>query len=191
MKKIVLASASPRRKELMQQIGFDFEIGVSRVDEEISKHSPEEIAKELSYQKARDVFEHGHVNDLVIGADTIVSMDEEILGKPKDFTEAVTMLEYLEGKIHQVYTGVTFIWVQDGTTHVMSFYEKTDVELYPILEQEILAYVASGEPFDKAGGYGIQGSFAAYVKKINGDYNNVVGLPVGRLYQELKNHDLI
>ena len=124
-------------------------------------------------------------------ADTIVTMDEDIMGKPKDNTEAVCMLENLQGRIHRVYTGVAIIWVADDITHVRSFYEMTEVELYQMTEQEILAYVASGEPFDKAGGYGIQGCFAAYVKRINGDYNNVVGMPIGRLYQELRNHNLI
>lgn len=191
MKKLILASASPRRKELLQQIGLEFQVGVSKMDEVATKHSPEEIAKELSYQKARDVFEHGHTNDVVIGADTIVTMDEDIMGKPKDNTEAVCMLENLQGRIHRVYTGVAIIWVADDITHVRSFYEMTEVVLYQMTEQEILAYVASGEPFDKAGGYGIQGCFAAYVKRINGDYNNVVGMPIGRLYQELRNHNLI
>lgn len=191
MKKLILASTSPRRKELMQQIGLAFQIGVSKTDEEPTKHSPDEIAKELSYQKAREVFERGHTEDIVIGADTVVSLDETVMGKPKDEAEAISMLESLQGKTHQVYTGVSIIWSLDGTTHVRSFLEVTKVTLYEMTKQEILAYVESGEPFDKAGGYGIQGSFAAYVKHINGDYNNVVGLPIGRLYQELKNHKLI
>lgn len=191
MKKLILASASPRRRELLDQIGLEYTIEVSNTEELTTRNNPEDIAKELSYQKARDVFENGHMEDIVIGADTVVSLDDEVLGKPKSHDEAVTMLEGLEGRTHQVYTGVTIIWSRDGSTHVKSFFEMTDVELYPISEPEILSYVASGEPMDKAGGYGIQGRFAIHVKGITGDYNNVVGLPVAKLYQELKFHELI
>ena len=136
MKKLILASASPRRKELMQQIGLAFQIGVSKTDEEPTKHSPDEIAKELSYQKAREVFERGHTEDIVIGADTVVSLDETVMGKPKDEAEAISMLESLQGKTHQVYTGVSIIWSLDGTTHVRSFLEVTKVTLYEMTKQQ-------------------------------------------------------
>lgn len=190
MKSIILASASPRRKELMTQIGLTFRVQPSNNDEIITKTNPEEIVKELSHQKAKEVFENGHLQDIVIGADTIVIYEGNILGKPKDEAEAYAMINRLQGNTHQVYTGVSVIWKQENITHVLTFADRTDVELYPMSEKEIREYVDTKEPFDKAGGYGIQGCFASFVKRINGDYNNVVGLPVARLYQELKNQKL-
>ena len=190
MKSIILASASPRRKELMTQVGLTFRVQPSNNDEIITKNNPEEIVKELSYQKAKEVFENGHLQDIVIGADTIVIYEGNILGKPKDEAEAYAMINRLQGNTHQVYTGVTVIWKQENNTHVLAFAERTDVELFPMSDKEIREYVDTKEPFDKAGGYGIQGCFASFVKRINGDYNNVVGLPVARLYQELKNQKL-
>ena len=123
---------------------------------------------------------------IVIGADTVVAYDGKILGKPADKEDAVHMLSMLSGNTHEVYTGVTFCYAEGGTEKVHTFYERTAVTFYPMSRDEIANYVASGDPMDKAGAYGIQGSFAAYVKGIEGDYNNVVGLPVGRLYQEIK-----
>lgn len=190
MKSIILASASPRRKELMTQVGLTFRVQPSNNDEIITKNNPEEIVKELSYQKAKEVFENGHLQDIVIGADTIVIYEGNILGKPKDEAEAYAMINRLQGNTHQVYTGVSVIWKQENNTHVLAFAERTDVELFPMTDKEIKEYVDTKEPFDKAGGYGIQGCFASFVKRINGDYNNVVGLPVARLYQELKNQKL-
>lgn len=190
MKSIILASASPRRKELMTQVGLTFRVQPSNNDEIITKNNPEEIVKELSYQKAKEVFENGHLQDIVIGADTIVIYEGNILGKPKDEAEAYAMIHRLQGNTHQVYTGVSVIWKQENNTHVLAFAERTDVELFPMSDKEIREYVDTKEPFDKAGGYGIQGCFASFVKRINGDYNNVVGLPVARLYQELKNQKL-
>lgn len=190
MKSIILASASPRRRELMTQVGFTFRVQPSYNDEIITKNNPEEIVKELSYQKAKEVFENGHLQDIVIGADTIVIYEGNILGKPKDEAEAYAMINRLQGNTHQVYTGVSVIWKKENNTHVLAFAERTDVELFPMSDKEIREYVNTKEPFDKAGGYGIQGCFATFVKRINGDYNNVVGLPVARLYQELKNQKL-
>lgn len=190
MKSIILASASPRRKELMTQVGLTFRVQPSNKDEIITKNNPEEIVKEISYQKAKEVFENGHEQDIVIGADTIVIYEGNILGKPKDEAEAYAMINRLQGNTHQVYTGVSVIWKQENNTHVLAFAERTDVELFPMSDKEIREYVDTKEPFDKAGGYGIQGCFASFVKRINGDYNNVVGLPVARLYQELKNQKL-
>lgn len=190
MKSIILASASPRRKELMTQVGLTFRVQPSNKDEIITKNNPEEIVKEISYQKAKEVFENGHEQDIVIGADTIVIYEGNILGKPKDEAEAYAMINRLQGNTHQVYTGVSVIWKQENNTHVLAFAERTDVELFPMTDKEIKEYVDTKEPFDKAGGYGIQGCFASFVKRINGDYNNVVGLPVARLYQELKNQKL-
>jgi len=191
MREFVLASASPRRKELLSQIGIKFRTCTSKKDEEILRNSPEAIVKDLSYTKARDVYERGNRDAVVIGADTIVVANEQVLGKPRDEKEAFAMIKMLQGGIHQVYTGVSIIWQQNNTTHVSSFYAMTEVELYYMNDDEILSYIASNEPYDKAGGYAIQGYFARYVKGIKGDYNNVVGLPVGKLYQVLNSLNLL
>ncbi|MBQ8877620.1 MAG: septum formation inhibitor Maf [Lachnospiraceae bacterium] len=191
-KKIILASASPRRKELLTQAGIPFTIRVSGAEENASCAIPCELVKELSRMKAEDIFsqltEEEAKEALVVGADTVVALDGEIMGKPGSPKRAVEMLTALQGKTHQVYTGVTFVYQnqENGAVTAHSFYEKTDVTFYPMTEQEIADYVATGEPMDKAGAYAIQGKCAAYIKGINGDYSNVVGLPIGRVYQELK-----
>lgn len=191
MKEFVLASASPRRKELLNQIGIKFRTCTSKKEEEILRNKPEDIVKDLSYTKARDVYERGNRDAIVIGADTIVVVDEEVLGKPKDEAEAFAMIKKLQGDIHQVYTGVSIIWQQNNNTHVSSFVAMTEVELYYMSDEEIRKYIATSEPYDKAGGYAIQGYFARYVKQIKGDYNNVVGLPIGKLYQVMNSLNLL
>ena len=193
--RIILASASPRRRELLHQIGWDFEVCVSQVEETITKTLPAEVVEELSAQKARAVFDHLQVHKpeenegvfLVIGADTVVACDGEILGKPADREDAVRMLRMLQGRSHHVYTGVTLCCCHaEGQMMTKSFHEETEVTFYPMTEQEIQDYVDTKEPMDKAGAYGIQGICARYISGIRGDYNNVVGLPVGRLYQEVQ-----
>lgn len=184
--KYILASASPRRKELLTQAGFQFEIIPSLAEETYTKTVPSEIVTELAAQKAADVFHrYKEENCVVIGADTIVVYREEILGKPADKQEAYDMLSMLADRTHQVYTGVSLIISKKGKVHTRTFYESTDVTFCPICKEDLRAYVESGEPLDKAGAYGIQGSFAIHVRCISGDYSNVVGLPVCRLYQEL------
>ncbi|SDF70019.1 Maf family protein [Marvinbryantia formatexigens] len=182
MEKIILASGSPRRSELLEQAGIPFEVIKSGAEEIITKTEPGEIVKELSFCKARTVVEE-HPGCLVLGADTIVVLDGQVLGKPKTKEHAMQMLREMQGRAHQVYTGVTVI--RDAQT-VCSFYEKTEVVFYPMTDDEIRSYVESGDCMDKAGAYGIQGSFAVYIKEIHGDYYNVMGLPVGKLWQELK-----
>ncbi len=191
--KIVLASASPRRKELLAQIGMEFDILVSDVEEKVNSSIPHAVVEELSAQKALASMEQLlksplSENVLVIGADTVVACEGQILGKPKDAANAQDMLRMLQGRSHEVYTGVTFIYCNAGTgdKQVRTFHEATKVTFYPMTEKEIADYVTSGDPLDKAGAYGIQGFCARYIKGIEGDYNNVVGLPVGRLYQELR-----
>ena len=191
MKEFVLASASPRRKELLSQIGIKFRTCVSKKEEVIMRERPIDIVKDLSYTKASDVFERGKRDAIVIGADTIVVYDEKILGKPKNEEEAYEMIKMLQGEVHKVYTGVSVVWRDEENTRVSSFYAETDVELYYMSEEEIRAYIATKEPYDTAGGYAIQGYFARYVKQIKGDYNNVVGLPVGKLYQILNSLNLL
>ena len=191
MKEFVLASASPRRKELLAQIGIKFRTCTSKKQEEILRHNPEEIVKDLSYTKARDVFERGNRDAIVIGADTIVVYDEKVLGKPKSEEEAFEMIKMLQGNVHRVYTGMNIIWTDNGNTHISSSVAMTEVELYYMSEEEIRAYISTKEQYDKAGGYAIQGYFARYVKQIKGDYNNVVGLPIGKLYQILNSLNLL
>lgn len=191
MAKYILASASPRRKDLLAQIGISFEIMVAEGEEVITKTHPSEIVEELSYKKAIEVADRyeasGTVNKttVVIGADTIVALGQEIMGKPKDEADAMRMLKLLQDNTHQVYTGVTLVILGGDKRRVLTFHEKTDVVMYPMTEQQIQAYVDTKDPLDKAGSYGIQGRCAAHIKGIVGDYNNVVGLPVGRVYQEL------
>lgn len=185
----VLASASPRRKELLALTGIDFEIIPSSIEEKITKNTPCDVVMELASQKAEDVYQTlapADAEDItVIGADTIVVYKDEILGKPADKEEAYDMLSLLSDRTHQVYTGVSIIRREDGARSQRTFYEKTDVAFYPINRQDLHDYVESGDPLDKAGAYGIQGSFAVHVREIRGEYNNVVGLPIGRLYHEL------
>lgn len=184
-RRLILASASPRRSQLMRQIGLKPEIMPSMADEEIEAEGPKELVRELSRRKAEEVAARYSEDTLVIGADTVVAVQGRILGKPATHREAVEMLMLLQGQVHQVYTGVTI--VAGGTKKVLAgFVECTDVSVYPMDEEEIIRYTESGEPMDKAGAYGIQGKFAAYIREIRGDYHNVVGLPVSRLYQELK-----
>lgn len=186
MKNVILASASPRRRELLKQAGFEFEVIESQADENVAVKEPERLVEELARRKALAVAETLEGEALVIGADTVVAADGEILGKPKDEEDAFRMLSGLQGRTHQVYTGVALVKKQTGKTEVSSFFEQTDVTMYPMGEEEIRGYIATSEPKDKAGAYGIQGRAAIFVKEIRGDYNNVVGLPIGRLYQELK-----
>lgn len=181
---IILASASPRRRDLLQQVGIEPEIVPSQVEEVISSTKPDQVVKELSAQKAADVAERYRGQDVVvIGADTVVAADGQILGKPKDREDAIRMITMLAGRTHQVYTGVTLVFGKTGEQ--VTFAEETDVEVYPMTRIQIEQYVDTGEPMDKAGAYGIQGYFAAYIRGIRGDYHNVVGLPVGRVCQEL------
>ncbi len=184
--KVVLASASPRRRELLAQIGIEPEIRPSRLEEEAGEKEPENLVMELSRIKAEDIAASCEKGSLVIGADTVVALNGRIMGKPRDRQEAFQMLEALGGNTHQVYTGVTAVLcLGENQFHGVTFYEKTDVEVYPMTKEEIEGYIATGEPMDKAGAYGIQGAFAAWIKGIRGDYANVVGLPLGRLYHEL------
>ena len=191
MGQIILASASPRRKELLEQIGISFEICPAKGEERITKSVPHEVVEELASQKAIEVasmvrtYEETHQelvtpSDLmVIGADTIVSCGGQILGKPKDERDACHMLKLLSGGTHQVYTGVSIVLLYaSGKAGQVTFHEKTDVTMRAMSEEEIRRYVATGEPMDKAGAYAIQGLAAMFVIGLDGDYYNVMGLPV-------------
>lgn len=214
-KKIILASASPRRRELLTQIGLTFKVVVSEAEEKITSTEPAKVVEELSMQKAEAVWEKltPHItepgnrsgetvesrresstvtkDEVVLGADTVVACDGKILGKPVDIENAVTMLTMLQGRAHEVYTGVTILYTEKGEKKALTFHEKTTVHFCPMTEAQIREYVATGDPMDKAGSYGIQGICARYIRGIEGDYNNVVGLPAGRVYQEMHKLGLV
>ncbi len=189
--RLILASASPRRKELLRLLEIPYRIVPALGEEQAVSALPWETVEQLSAQKACEVA--GCYPDCwVLGADTVVAFGEEIFGKPADEQEAYRMLRRLQGNTHQVYTGVTLLKRnRDGGREAHTFHEKTDVEVYPMSDQELWAYIRTGEPMDKAGAYGIQGKFCLYVKGIRGNYQNVVGLPVSRLYDEMKKLGLI
>lgn len=185
MSDLILASGSPRRKELLETAGIDFEIKVADVDEKIPDGaSPQEAVMSLALQKAQAVAVD-NPEKIVLGADTVVAYGGKILGKPKSEADAVKMLTELSGKVHTVCTGVALI----KGDRVKSFCEVTEVEFHKLAEDEIINYVKTGEPMDKAGAYGIQGKGCVLVKKIDGDYFNVVGLPVSKVYRELGDFD--
>ena len=187
MKNIILASGSPRRKELMAQAGIPFAVKVSACEETVTKEKPEEIVQELARKKAAAVAQAEKEDALVIGADTVVALNGKVMGKPRDKEEAFQMLRLLQGKTHEVWTGVCILERQaDGSIKEECFAQKTEVEMYPMEETEIRGYIETGEPMDKAGAYGIQGKALVFVKKIEGDYYNVVGLLIAELYQRLK-----
>ena len=198
MSRIILASGSPRRKELLEQIGIEFEICPAKGEEVITKTVPHDVVMELSRQKALEVAgmvvsygdSHADITTptdiMIIGADTVVAYDDLILGKPKDEEDAKNTLRMLSGNTHSVYTGVSVVFIsKDGRVGEHTFYDRTKVKMYEMTDAEIERYVATNEPMDKAGSYGIQGKCAIHIEKIEGDYNNVVGLPVSKLYQEL------
>lgn len=213
-KRIILGSASPRRRELLSQIGVDFEVKVSNKEEIYTSDIPEEIVKELALMKAENVASEmeeekadaaassgtagaeaadadgaagGRLRDtVIIGADTIVVLDDKILGKPADEKDAARMLRNLQGRCHEVYTGVAMLdYDSRGEKRTTVHAVGTKVYVNPMTKEEIDSYIAAGEPMDKAGAYGIQGRFAAYIDRIDGDYYNVVGLPVSYVYGEL------
>ena len=208
--KIVLASASPRRLELLRQIGIEPEVIVSHVEEVVTSSVPGEVVMELSRQKAEDVAKNQEAGTLVIGSDTVVAVDGKILGKPRDHKEAESMIRSIEGRSHHVYTGVCMVLkgAEGEADTIRNFFDQTDVEVYPMTEEEILGYAGSDQPTDaeqgnicstwidpvtgkpewkdKAGAYAIQGYFGRYIKGMNGSYANVMGLPISMVYQEMK-----
>ncbi len=212
----VLASQSPRRQELLKKLGISFDVMPSEGPESSDKTDPQEYVMDLAAHKAEEILfrcrteaakgpessNWGHpanagsagkkyTRTVIIGSDTIVVCDGRILGKPVDEDDARRMLHMLSGRTHQVYTGVAVIADSAEGSKLIPFYEKTDVSFYPLTDEEIDHYIASSDPMDKAGAYGIQGIFAPYVRAICGDYNCVVGFPLARLYHELKNAALL
>ncbi len=179
---IVLASQSPRRKEIMEQVGLSFIVCPSQSEECLDTALPlTEAIEQVAMAKANDVVSL-YPQDIVVGADTLVCMDEQVLGKPKSAADAVRMLKLLSGKSHQVITGVAIC----ANGKIECFHSVSEVSFYPLSDADIKAYIDSKEPFDKAGAYGIQGKGAVFVAKIVGDYYNIVGLPIAELVQRLK-----
>ncbi len=173
---IILASGSPRRQELLKKIFKEFKIYVSDAEEFTNAKNPKELAIENAILKAKEA-EKIFPNDTIIAADTIVTLGNKIFGKPKNFDDACAMLKELSNKIHVVMTGLAVIKNSELKTAV----EETEVHFGEMTDEEIFNYVKTGEPMDKSGSYALQGGIAPYVKKINGDWSNVVGLPLYRL----------
>lgn len=193
---IILASKSPRRTELLSRIGIEHTCIVSGAEETITEREPAKAVERLAFCKAFAVAEQYRGYDenttVFIGADTVVAKDHRILGKPRDEQDAKKMLQNLQGDFHCVYTGVCLLLYCGHTLQEkVVFSECTKVFMYPMTDEEIAWYVSTKEPLDKAGSYGIQGIGASFIERIEGDYNNVVGLPVGRIYQELKKRRVI
>ena len=181
MKHIILASASPRRKEILELADLEFDVMPSDAQEITTKTAPNEVVMELASIKAKDIYKKSEKQSMIVGADTVVAYQGQILGKPTDEADAKRMLTMLSGQTHEVYTGVCVI--EDGKTK--TFYEETKVTFYEISEEQIDHYIKTGEPMDKAGSYGIQGKAAVFIKGIEGDYYNVVGFPIARFLQEI------
>ncbi len=185
--KVILGSSSPRRRDILNKVGIPHEVVVSNCEETYTSKVPCDIVKELADLKALDVASIVKGQDvLIIAADTLVAKDDKVLGKPRDKEDAFSMLSMLSAGVHQVYTGVSVIY---GEIH-LNFYEETLVEFDEMSDEDILEYIETGEPMDKAGAYAIQGICSKYIKGIKGDYNNVVGLPICRIISELRRYGI-
>lgn len=183
---IILASNSPRRREILTQVDIPYTVMVSEIEEVITKQEPEQVVMELASQKAMDVAKKVE-EGTILAADTVVSIHGKILGKPKSEEDAYAMLMELSNCAHSVFTGVCSISKKDGViVDNNCFYEETKVYMRELEEEEVLEYIKSGESMDKAGSYGIQGRAAAFIERIEGDYYNVVGLPIARVIKEWK-----
>lgn len=187
--KIILASTSPRRRELIKYIGLPYECVSVDADESFDALKPGNAVKQISAKKAA-AYTSVHIPsdcEIIIGADTAVTIDGLILGKPKDRDDAFRTLKMLSGRTHRVITGVTLIYTENGKMRTKTFCESTSVTFACLSDEEINCYLDIGEYKDKAGSYAIQGIFSRHIKAVSGDYNNVVGLPVSRLYSEISN----
>ena len=187
MRKIILASKSPRRQELLNQIGIPYQVVISKIDEKNVGNMPaEQLVQALAKIKAKAAMKSLPVGEdfLIIGADTIVVLDNKILGKPLNSKDAKNMLKMLSGRMHKVYTGLAILDTKNGFREV--FVQETNVYMKDMTLEEINAYVLTKEPLDKAGSYGIQGKGGVFIEKIEGDYFSVMGLPIGKLYDCLK-----
>ena len=190
--KIILASQSPRRIALLDLAKIDFEVLPSGYDEKIDKSmSIEEISKELAYGKAKDVFDNTQGDRTIIGADTIVVKDNVIFGKPKDRAEAIKMLKEIQGDVHTVYTSLAILIEERGEYKDYNEVVETDITVNPMTDAEIIEYIDQEEPYDKAGAYAIQSTFAKFIDEIEGNYMSVIGLPIDKVYKILKENEII
>lgn len=191
--KIILASTSPRRQELLKTIIDNFEIASPHFDEEgVKAKNAKKLVEKLSCGKAEAVFSKSQGEWCVIGADTVVCLKSgEILGKPKDESHAKEMLKKLSGSTHYVLTGVCIMYRREDSKHKICFVEKSKVSFKVLSDSEIEKYIQTKEPLDKAGAYAIQGLAGKFVKSINGSFSNIVGFPTGQVYEVLLNEDLI
>lgn len=192
--KYILASGSPRRKEILSRLGFEYEVMVSEVSEEHEDMPPDKIVEELSFRKAGAVAKSYGISEkdrasgvsdiVIIAADTLVALDGRVLGKPLDRADSERMIRALSGRAHQVYTGVTLIHLPSGKKSTFS--DRTDVHVRELTNAEISAYVESGEGDDKAGAYAIQGGFGRFITAYEGSRDNVIGFPSEKFMSELK-----
>lgn len=185
--KIILASKSPRRRELMNLGRFEYEILISDEEEKFDESlSIEEQSKKIAFDKAKVIFDNTQGDRVIIGADTIVVNNNEIYGKPKDRQDAIRMLKGLQGKQHKVYTSIAVLVEKNGEYKEYKELHETKIFVKTMSDYEILKYITDTNPYDKAGGYAIQGEFSLFIEKIEGSYTNVVGLPIERIYEILK-----
>ena len=191
--KIILASQSPRRIALMELAKIDFEVMSSNKEEKKIKDgiNIDEQSKEVAYQKALDVFNNTHGDRAIIGADTIVVKDNKVFGKPTDRKEAIKMLKELENDVHTIYTSLAILIEEKGQYKEYKELVKTNVTVHSMTEQEIVEYVDTEEPYDKAGAYAIQSCFAKYIDEIEGNYMSVIGLPIDKIYKILKENEIL
>lgn len=192
MYQIILASNSPRRREIMEIMGIKFTAMAAEVEEKVEETVPSEMVQALAKLKAKSSLQcfenklNEYEETIIIGADTLVFYKNQALGKPKDEKDARRMLEMLSNEEHEVYTGVHLILrKQQRVEEEISFAVSTKVQVNPLTIEEIRDYIATGEPMDKAGAYAIQGKFGIHIKEIKGDYYNIVGFPIAKIYQEL------
>lgn len=190
--KIILASQSPRRRDLMNLGRFEYEILISDSEEIFDKNlTVEEQSKKVALEKAKIIFDNTQGDRTIIGADTIVVKNDEILGKPKDRQDAIRMLKMLQGDVHEVLTSIAVLIEKDGEYKEINEVIKTKIYVRPMDNNEIYRYIENTNPYDKAGAYAIQGEFALYVEKIEGSYTSVIGLPIDRIYEILKENEIL
>ncbi|MDF2484155.1 MAG: hypothetical protein K0R46_323 [Herbinix sp.] len=197
MYQIILASESPRRKEIMETMGIPYRVIPSNVKEEVEETVPAQMVQALARLKTVAIKElvlqqaDADKDIIILGADTMVFYKEHALGKPKDEGDAARMLRMLSNDVHEVYTGVSIIVLRrDGEEENIGFDVCTKVVVNPLTEEQILDYIATGEPMDKAGAYAIQGKFGIYIKEIEGDYYNIVGFPIAEIYASMLRHGI-
>ncbi len=190
--KIILASQSPRRAALLALANIEFEVLPSRYEKKINDgYDIEEQSKQVAYEKALDVFNNTQGDRTIIGADTIVVKDNKVYGKPKDRSEAIKMLKNLQGDVHTIYTSLAILIEEKEKYKEFKEIVKTNVIVHQMTDEEIIEYVDTENPYDKAGAYAIQSTFAKFIEEIEGNYMSVIGLPIDKVYRILKDNEII